>query len=399
LYSRSAKLRLPFKALTEEYKVGKVRLQMMLQDSKDTTIRNAEPCLRTGRKWKACEATKNAQEAAKLNDIVGLTQTNRHGLGFAKETKRWWSNSSSKDRRDLTLREIRQECEDARLQEAVQQSQQGQWTSWEDALQRSLTWEDIWHMAPLRISFLIRAMYDQLPTGANLARWNVAQDVKCALCGESETLQHVLSACKVALGNGRYTWRHNQVLKVVAEVLQFAISKATTKPRERLEPIKWVKAGALPVKADKQVTTNRSILNGANDWQLASDLPNYRAYPQVIRDTNLRPDAVVLSETAKTIVLIELTVPYETNMSESHEYKLAKYEQLVHSLSTAGYSTHLFAVEVGARGLVGSSAFSLVQRLGITGKLGRQYMKRLAEAAEKASGWIWTKRKEPGWKS
>ena len=33
LYSRSTKLRLPLKAITEEYKVGKARLQMMLTHS------------------------------------------------------------------------------------------------------------------------------------------------------------------------------------------------------------------------------------------------------------------------------------------------------------------------------------------------------------------------------
>ena len=49
-------------------------------------------------------------------------------------------------------------------------------------------------------------MCDQLPTGDKLAQWNVTQDVKCALCGGTQTLNHVLSACTEALGSGTYTW-------------------------------------------------------------------------------------------------------------------------------------------------------------------------------------------------
>ena len=209
LYSRSTKLRLPLKAITEEYKVGKAKLQMMLTHSKDITISSAATKLKSGRKWKVAQATDQATEAAKFKEILGATQTNRHGLGFGQEKTVWWSQASDKERRELVLDEIRHVEETSRVQTAVQQRQQGQWTTWEQALQRSLSWNDIWHMAPLRLSFIIRAVYDQLPTGVNLAHWNVEQGVKCALCGGTETLSHVLSSCKEALGSGRYTWRHN----------------------------------------------------------------------------------------------------------------------------------------------------------------------------------------------
>ncbi|GFO40956.1 reverse transcriptase [Plakobranchus ocellatus] len=58
---------------------------------------------------------------------------------------------------------IRNLEDSTRVQKAAQQPQQGQWTNWDTAIQRSLTWNDIWHMAPLRISFLIRSVYDLLP--------------------------------------------------------------------------------------------------------------------------------------------------------------------------------------------------------------------------------------------
>src|SRR5215813_4336378 len=78
LYSRSTKLRLPLKALTEEFQVGKVRLQMMLNYSQDQAVRDSKAQLRTGRKWKASEATGKAEEAAKFKEILGANQTGKH---------------------------------------------------------------------------------------------------------------------------------------------------------------------------------------------------------------------------------------------------------------------------------------------------------------------------------
>ena len=42
------------------------------------------------------------------------------------------------------------------------------------------------------------------------------------LCGKPANLEHVLSSCRTALTEGRYTWRHNMVLKEVADGLEEA---------------------------------------------------------------------------------------------------------------------------------------------------------------------------------
>ncbi|GFO36927.1 reverse transcriptase [Plakobranchus ocellatus] len=69
---------------------------------------------------------------------------------------------------DMIIDEIRNKEYSTWVQKAVQQRPQGQWTIWDTAIQRSLTWNDVWHMAPLRISFLIRSVYDLLSSNANL---------------------------------------------------------------------------------------------------------------------------------------------------------------------------------------------------------------------------------------
>ena len=60
-----------------------------------------------------------------------------------------------------------------------------------------------------------------------------------------------------------------------------------------------------------------------------------------MKETGARPDLIIMSESCKILVVVELTVPYETNMSESHEYKVAKYEELMESLHRGGFITHI----------------------------------------------------------
>ena len=47
LYSRQAKLKLPFKSLVEEFKSGKIRFQMILDESKDKVIKSLKPTWKT----------------------------------------------------------------------------------------------------------------------------------------------------------------------------------------------------------------------------------------------------------------------------------------------------------------------------------------------------------------
>ena len=135
----------------EEFKSGKVRLQMILDDSKDKVIKSLNPTLKTGRKWKVKDNIISAKENLAFKDVIGLTQTGRQGLWVNE--KKWWSQANGKDCCNMVIQEVRNKEDNKRLIKGVQQSQQGQWTSWQEALQRSITWNDIWQMAPLKLSF------------------------------------------------------------------------------------------------------------------------------------------------------------------------------------------------------------------------------------------------------
>ena len=132
----------------------------------------------------------------KHKEIIGATQTGRqHGQGLGWTTHKWWSSSTDKERRRLVTQEIREAEEEKRLATAVGQSKQGAWTRWENVEQLCMTWNLLWQMEPLRISFLYRSTYDLLPTLANLSVWYEDKTDCCSACGKKSTLQHVLSAC------------------------------------------------------------------------------------------------------------------------------------------------------------------------------------------------------------
>ena len=61
----------------------------------------------------------------------------------------------------------------------------------------------------------IKSVYDVLPSPTNLHIWGRIETLNCQLCARKGSLQHILSNCPKALGDGRYRWHHDQVLKVI----------------------------------------------------------------------------------------------------------------------------------------------------------------------------------------
>ncbi|GFO09892.1 polyprotein [Plakobranchus ocellatus] len=116
-----------------------------------------------------------------------------------------------------------------------------------------------------------------------------------------------------------------------------------------------------------------------------ADLPEWERHPDVIRKTALRPYIVIHSASTQQIIMVELTVPYESRMEEAHTFKEAKYLELTKELKKDGYEAKVMPVEIGARGFVGSSAYDLLSKLSIGGKKRTKALRLLAETAENSS--------------
>ncbi|XP_028310814.1 uncharacterized protein LOC114468234 [Gouania willdenowi] len=386
LYGNTNKLQLPFKSLEEEFKVTRAREVVQYRDSRDPKVAKAGIKVRTGRKWRAENAVQEAEARLRQRSLVGVVTRSRAGLGSFPTPQ---TNTSGKEGRRLFQEEVRAAVEESRTIKAVGMKQQGAWTRWENAVERKVTWAELWKAEPHRIKFLIQAVYDVLPSPSNLHTWGVAETSACSLCSKRETLEHILSCCTRALGDGRYHWRHDQVLKTISEVISEGIVYA-----KRARPsIAFVRAGEQPTPARR---TSAGILTSAKDWQLLVDLEHQLKFPGHIAVTTLRPDIVLVSEASKQIVLLELTIPCEDRLEEAFERKLSKYAGLVSDCQRAGWRARCFPVEVGCRGFAARSLTRALSCLGIEGERRRRAIRSTTDAAERASRWLWLKRGEPG---
>ena len=114
----------------------------------------------------------------------------------------------------------------------------------------------------------------------------------------------------------------------------------------------------------------------------------------MIKETKSRPDIMIHSASTQQLIMVELTGPYENRMEKAHIYKREKYLNLTKELEKEGYKAVVMPVEIGARGLVGTSVYDLLTKLSICGNERTKALKLLAEIAKNSSRWIWSRRNE-----
>lgn len=229
-----------------------------------------------------------------------------------------------------------------------------------------------------------------LPSPSNLFTWGKVETPACPLCQRRGTLEHILNCCPKALGERYYRWRHDQVLKAIADFICSGISHIKS-----LRPVKntiaFIRAGERSAAAARN--TFSGLLAMAHDWELGVDLGKQLKFPEAVAKTTLRPD-ILTSVASKQVILLELTVPWEDRMEEANERKRAKYSELVEECQSNGWRTRCQTIEVGCRGFVDQSLCRAYKMLGITGASQRKAIKLATNAAEVASRWLWIRRGE-----
>lgn len=322
--------------------------------------------------------------------LVGSVAAGRAGFGCFPRPR--YDLARGKERRRLIQDEIRAEVEEERYTKMAGMSKQGAWTRWEQVDPRRITWAELWKAEPLRIKFLVQSVYDVLPSPANLHTWGLADTPECKLCQKRGTLEHILSSCSRALGEGRYRWRHDRVLKVLADSICTAIQHSKTQAAPK-QTITFIRVGQK--EQHQRPRPIGGLLSTARDWQLQVDLGRQLKFPGNITATSLRPDMVLTSESTKQVVILELTVPWEDRIEEAHERKRAKYAELSSECRNNGWKVRCEPVEVGCRGFAGHSLLRTLKLLGVRGLLLRKATRNILEAAERALRWLWIRRGDP----
>ena len=136
------------------------------------------------------------------------------------------------------------------------------------------------------------------------------------------------TSCKVALSQGRYTWRHDRVLREIGFWVDEKRKAVNSMPWRKRSIIKFLKSGE---KAATKPTSDRSeetFLKTARDWKLQVDLPESRTIvPVDMAVTSQRPDIIISSQSTKQLFIIELTVPMESRCEISAQLKRENYER------------------------------------------------------------------------
>ena len=145
-------------------------------------------------------------------------KTDKAGFGSFKPTE--VPPKRSHDYRKLIATKVTELEEEVCLAKAVQLHLHGNWTKWCDYTKTDLSWKFLLSLPQCLVSFFLGSTFDTLPSPSNLKRWKISAEAHCFLCRKSIcTTAHILSGCKIALVQGRYTYRHDSVLKVFESAL------------------------------------------------------------------------------------------------------------------------------------------------------------------------------------
>ena len=189
---------------------------------------------------------------------------------------------------------------------AVYLSKQGAWTKW-NLPERKVSWTELWRMEPVRISFMLRSVYDALPSLSNLHQWGLADDQKCTLCGERGTMAHILSGCKTALQRRKMQLGARPSTTIPRRCTGERTSDKKTK-RESTKTIYSVCQARRETKYT--IEEEKGILDCAESWKMRTDSKNKLVFSEIVQ-TTLRPDIVIWSQQSKKLIAIELTVPWK----------------------------------------------------------------------------------------
>ena len=170
------------------------------------------------------------------------------------------------------------------------------------------------------MAWAVRAGTNTLVTPDNLARWGVRVDPKCRVadCTAAATLGHMLNHCSKLLD--RFLFRPNSSLS-------YLVKRITAS-----------KEDSMKVYADPE------------GWKI-----NGGTVPPDLVATGQVPDIVFVDRTNKSIMLLELTCPFDSSARSFKNVEIRKtdrYERLTLDLQELGYSALNTPLEIGSMAVI-----------------------------------------------
>ncbi len=158
------------------------------------------------------------------------------------------------------------------------------------------------------------------------------------MCSAPAGLKHILVGCKTSLSQGRYTWRHNQVLRCLASAIEQKRTATNAAPLNTHPEASTAFIREGERQPTRAALTISSLIGTARDWQLLVDLDKSLVFPPNIAVSSLRPDLVLWSNSCRRVYIIELTVPWEEAIDEAYERKRLRYSDLAAQAEERGWT-------------------------------------------------------------
>ena len=261
---------------------------------------------------------------------------------------------------------IRSSHEDRQIEHAKTLISQGRLLELLHTLEMDATWKKYLYCLPKGVlKFILNSSINTLPTKANLKLWGKRSNDKCPLCGWKETTNHILSSCPKALEQGRYTFRHNRVLKEIVD----------------------------------KIDTNR--------FKVYSDIEGFKigggTIPPDIIVTAEKPDLVMIDPLGFSgkpwVTIVELTCPWEERLDQARTHKTDKYASLFEDIRGSGHGVTYIPLEVGVRGIMGAAQKEAIKSIAdyTTSGKPKELMKALSLQAITSSYYIFLNRRETIW--
>ena len=189
-------------------------------------------------------------------------------------------------------------------------------------------WQKLMARLPNNIfCFVRKAIIFCLPNKSNLVRWKITDISDCCRCKQKETMLHVFSNCSLSLE--RYKWRHDSVLMLIAKKI------------------------------------SRHIGDTGIELYVDCEGSNFRCTSDLFEA--LRPDIVLIIN--RKVIVIELTVCFETNTNKSRTYKQTRYANLKDDLLIECEEFEILYLEFTTLGFISKSSYTpfnaLLKQLGV----------------------------------
>ena len=191
---------------------------------------------------------------------------------------------------------------------------------------------------------MILAAQDQgLYTNGLKKAIGLIQSDSCRFCHDGvESPSHILSACKVQLGEGRYTTRHNKVCRILHWRLCHHYGLPAGDVSWKHEPPPFLENHQVRITYDRSIPVARHITDGA-----------------------LRPDLVIVDKESNSALIVDVSVPSDYGISRQEREKVIKYQDLKNDMKDTYNLTTVEVIPIilGATGVLKTNFNNYLSKL------------------------------------